>query len=86
MTSTTSNQDTRAAVVKRLLARRAELQKTLDDALSSPQSYSIQGSYSQTSQSPDQLREEIARLDSAILALSGEGGPIRRTYPRYIAP
>ncbi len=86
MISAPTSQETRAAVVKRLLVRRSELQKALDDALASPQSYSIQGSYSQTSQSPEQLREEIARIDSAILSMSGEGGPIRRTYPRYIAP
>ena len=54
--------------------------------LAAPASYNIQGSYSQTSQSPDELRAEIARCDRAIEALTGQGGGIRRTYPSYIEP
>lgn len=75
-----------SAILRRLLTRRTELQKTLDDTLASPQSYSIQGSYSQTARSVVELQQEIARLDDAIRAMSSSGGPIRKSYPRYIAP
>ncbi len=72
--------------LSRVLQRRKTLQDALDAVLSAPASYNIQGSYSQTSQSPDELRAEIARCDRAIEALTGQGGGIRRTYPSYIEP
>lgn len=80
-------QSLRSITIKRLLLRRKTLQDALDAALASPVSYNIQGSYSQTAQSPDTLRAEIARIDNAICALSGDNsGGIRKSYPRYIDP
>ena len=75
----------RAAALRRLLSRRKALQDALDGVLSSPQSYSIQGSYSQTSQDAARLRDEIAGIDSAIRSLSVGTSPISRDYPRYTA-
>lgn len=74
-------------ILARLTERRATVQKQLDDVLASPQSYSIQGSYSQTAQSAETLRAELARLDSAISAfITGGDGSIRRVYPSYRNP
>lgn len=74
-------------ILSRLTARRASIQKQLDDVLSSPQSYSIQGSYSQTSQSAETLRAELAKLDSAIsVLLFGGDGTLKRVYPVYRNP
>lgn len=74
-------------ILTRLLERRAIVQKQLDDVLAAPQSYSIQGSYSQTAQSPDTLRAELARLDSAISAfVTGGDGTLKRVYPAYRNP
>lgn len=70
----------------RILRRRKTLQDALDAVLAAPASYNIQGSYSQTSQSPDTLRSEIARCDRAIEALTGNGGGLRRSYPTYVEP
>lgn len=74
-------------ILSRLLRRRAAVQKQLDEALAAPQSYSIQGSYSQTAQSPDTLRAELERLDSAISAfVTGGDGTLKRVYPAYRNP
>ncbi len=74
-------------ILAKLVARRAAVQKSLDDALAAPQSYSIQGSYSQTAQSADTFRAELARLDAAIASLSTSGdGAYTRVYPAYRDP
>ncbi|MGN0866180.1 MAG: hypothetical protein ACI4SG_00680 [Oligosphaeraceae bacterium] len=74
-------------LLSRLMERRAAVQKQLDDVLSSPQSYSIQGSYSQTAQSAETLRAELAKLDGAIqAAISGFDGGIKRMYPVFRDP
>lgn len=73
-------------ILARLMARRKTLQDALDEILSSPQSYSIQGSYSQTSQDADNLRREIAAIDSAIKCLGASSSVISKAYPRYIDP
>lgn len=74
-------------ILSRLLRRRAAVQKQLDEALAAPQSYSIQGSYSQTAQSADTLRAELTRLDAAIASLGTSGdSSFRRVYPKYTEP
>jgi hypothetical protein len=74
-------------MLKRLLNRRKSLQKVLDDLLEKPASYNLSGSVSVTSQSPEKVREELARLDSAIAALANDGnGTLTRVYPDYSHP
>lgn len=74
----------RTIIVKKLLDRRAALQAQLDDVLSKPASYTIQGSYSQTSQTAETLRKEIAAIDTQIRCVRhGEGQSISRIYPDY---
>lgn len=77
---------TKQEVLRRLLARRKTIQASLDDILSSPQSYSIQGSYSQTSQDAEKLQREIARIDAAIQAIGSGQSFLKKSYPRYVDP
>ncbi len=77
---------TKQEVLRRLLARRKAIQASLDDILSSPQSYSIQGSYSQTSQDAEKLQREIARIDAAIQAIGSGPSFLKKSYPRYVDP
>lgn len=66
-----------------LLRKRAMLRKQLADALAAPASYSIQGSYSETTRTPDDIRQELERLDQEIaIAVNGNGPAL--TYPRYV--
>lgn len=66
-----------------LLRKRSLLKKQLDEALASPASYSIQGSYSETLRTPDDIRQELNKLDGEIQALTIGSGP-QLTYPRYV--
>lgn len=70
-------------ILERLLRRRALLKKQLSDALAAPASYSIQGSYSETLRTPDDIRAELNQLDNEIQALCIGNGP-QMTYPRYV--
>lgn len=73
-----------SAILARLLKRRAAVQAQLDDILCKPASYSIQGSYSQTSQDADVLRDELRRIDSQIRRVRrGDGSGMTRIYPDY---
>ena len=66
-----------------LMRKRAMLRKQLADALAAPASYSIQGSYSETTRTPDDIRQELERLDQGIaIAVNGNGPAL--TYPRYV--
>lgn len=66
-----------------LLRKRALLRKQLADALAAPASYSIQGSYSETTRTPDDIRQELERLDQEIaIAVNGDGPAL--TYPKYV--
>lgn len=74
----------KTAILTKLLTRRATIQAQLDDVLSKPASYSIQGSYSQTSQTAETLREELAAIDAQIRNVrTGGTGGITRVYPDY---
>lgn len=74
-------------ILSRLLARRKTLQGILDDLLSKPASYSIQGSYSQTGHTPESLRAEIRQYDAAIARLAGSpAGGLNRQNIRYTGP
>lgn len=70
--------------IANLLRKRAQVQRQLDDALAQPGSYSIQGSYSETARSIVEFRDELARLDAQIRALSAGQGDITRSYPTNI--
>ena len=66
-----------------LMRKRAMLRKQLADALAAPASYAIQGSYSETTRTPDDIRQELERLDQEIaIAVNGNGPAL--TYPRYV--
>ncbi len=76
----------KTAILTKLLARRGAIQAQLDEILSKPASYSIQGSYSQTSQDAATLREELAAIDAQIRNVrTGGNGGITRVYPDYSA-
>ena len=66
-----------------LLRKRAMLRKQLADALAAPASYSIQGSYSETTRPVDDIRQELERLDQEISVIVNGNGPAL-TYPRYV--
>ena len=66
-----------------LLRKRAMLRKQLADALAAPASYSIQGSYSETTRTPDDIRQELEQLDQEISVMVNGNGPVL-TYPRYV--
>lgn len=67
-----------------LLKRRATVQQQLDAALTSPASYSIQGSYSETARGVGELRDELSRLDAQIHAIASGQGDITSTYPTHV--
>lgn len=71
------------AILLKLIKRRAALQSQLDDVLSKPASYSVQGSYSQTSQNAETLRAELARLDAQIKNFRNGGHGLTRIFPDY---
>ena len=70
-------------ILSRLFKRRAELQTRIAEESAKPQSYSIQGSYSETARDLDKLHAEMDALDAKIRAISGQGGDIDCLYPRY---
>ena len=55
--------------VKKLMARRARLQKAYDDLVCEPASYGITGSVNATNRRLDELRNEISVLDEQIKAM-----------------
>ena len=71
-------------IVAELIRQRCALEEELEGALTRPQSYSIQGSYSETSRGVSEIREEIAALDTEIRALATGSGDISFVYPKKI--
>lgn len=69
-----------------LLKRRKKLQAAYDDLADQPQSYTIQGSVSETKQKMADLRKEIDVVDEQITTLLYGGDGIRRVYPNYNNP
>lgn len=61
--------DLYAKSIKRMLERRARLQKAYDDLVCEPASYGITGSVSATNRRLDELRTEISVLDEQIKAM-----------------
>lgn len=59
------------------------LRKQLADALAAPASYSIQGSYSETTRPVEDIRRELEQLDQEISVIVNGNGPAL-TYPRYV--
>ena len=66
-----------------LLRKRALLRKQLADALAAPASYSIQGSYSESTRPVEDIRRELEQLDQEIVIIVNGTGPAL-TYPRYV--
>lgn len=78
------NNAAQSTILVALLKRRATVQQQLDAALTSPASYSIQGSYSETARGVAELRDELARLDAQIHAIASGQGDITATYPTHV--
>jgi hypothetical protein len=78
------NIEVQSNILTVLLKRRAVVQQQLDAALTSPASYSIQGSYSETARGVEELRDELSRLDAQIHAICSGQGDITSTYPTYV--
>lgn len=78
------NNAAQSIVLQNLLKRRATVQRQLDEALTSPASYSIQGSYSETARGVAELRDELARMDAQIRAIASGTGDITATYPTHV--
>lgn len=78
------NNAAQSIVLQNLLKRRATVQRQLDEALTSPASYSIQGSYSETARGVADLRDELARLDAQIRAIAAGQGDLTYTYPTHV--
>lgn len=71
-------------IVAELIKQRCALEEELEGALKRPASYSIQGSYSETGRSVDDIRSELTAIDTEIRALATGSGDISFTYPRKI--
>lgn len=72
--------------INNLKKRRDTLQAAYDELADQPQSYSINGSVSETKQKMADLRREIDAIDAQISALINGGDGIRRVYPNYNNP
>lgn len=71
-------------IVAELIKKRCALEEELEGALKRPASYSIQGSYSETGRSVDDIRSELTAIDTEIRALATGSGDISYTYPRKV--
>ncbi len=69
-----------------LIKRRNKLQAAYDELADQPQSYTIQGSVSETKQKMADLRREIDAITAQITTLLHGGDGIRRIYPNYNNP
>lgn len=69
-----------------LIKRRDKLQAAYDELADQPQSYSINGSVSETKQKMADLRREIDVINAQISTLINGGDGIRRVYPNYNNP
>lgn len=72
--------------INNLIKRRNTLQAAYDELATQPQSYTIQGSVSETKQKMADLRREIDVLNAQISTLINGGEGIRRVYPNYNNP
>ena len=69
--------------VQRLIIRRRKLSEAYDALIAQPASYGITGSVSATNQRLEDIRKEIAVVDTQIRALMTRGGIIERSLPDY---
>ena len=77
--------DLRKRAVKKLMAKRKELEKEAAELMASPSSYGITGSVSVTNRDPNTIKNEIAEIDMQIERLLAGGTPQGMTlaYPDY---
>ena len=78
------NIEVQSNILTVLLKRRAVVQQQLDVALTSPASYSIQGSYSETARAVADYRDQVARLDAQIRAIASGQGDVTYNYPTKV--
>lgn len=78
------NSSAQSIILQALLRRRAAVQSQLEEALAQPGSYSIQGSYSETARAVTEYRDEIARLDAQIRAVTSGQGDLSYQYPTHV--
>lgn len=71
-------------ILQTLLRRRAQVMRQLDEALAQPGSYSIQGSYSETTRAVADYRDQVARLDAQIRAIASGQGDVTYNYPTKV--
>ena len=78
-------EELRKHAIDRLLKRREALQKAYDDLIAEPESYGITGAVNATNKRLEDLRKELAAIDSklnGLLAGSGIAG-MSIKYPNY---
>ena len=71
-------------IISNLFKKRCQLEAELEDALKRPASYSIQGSYSETCRSVDDIRQELTAIDTEIRAMACGQGDISFIYPKKV--
>ena len=69
--------------IKALVIRRKKLSAAYDALIAQPASYGITGSVNATNQRLEDIRKEIAVVDTQIRALMTRGGIIERALPDY---